>query len=97
MKKARLNIYVGDPTVRKQVKTAAAKQDISVSDYCLQAIVGKLAEEGEGLPERNGRPLSKAIQKARRFQQKAFSGRTFSVSSATLIAQARRERTRKEW
>jgi len=28
MKRARLNIYVDDPAIRKQVKTAAAKRDL---------------------------------------------------------------------
>lgn len=57
MKKARLNIYVSDPPIRKHVKTA--------------------------------------IERARRFQKKAFPGRTLPINSATLIAQARKERARK--
>ena len=89
MKKARLNIYVDDPIIRKQVKTVAARHDVSVSEYCLRAITESLASE-EALPD--GNLLAKAIEKARRFQKKAFAGRRFSVSSANLIAQARRER-----
>jgi hypothetical protein len=36
-----------------------------------------------------------AIERARRFQKKAFPGRTLPINSATLIAQARKERVRK--
>ena len=89
MKKARLNIYVEDPIIRKHVETAAARHDVSVSEYCLKAIIERLASE-EPFPD--GNPLAKAIEKARKFQKKAFAGRTLSVSSATLIAQTRRER-----
>lgn len=95
MGKVRLNIYVDDPAIRKKVKMAAAKHDLSVSDYCLQAIVSRLTKEGE-IPSRGkGHPLAKAVEKARRFQAKAFPGRVLSVSSAALIAQARKERAKK--
>jgi len=80
MKKSiRLNIYVDDPFIRKQVKTAAARQDVSVSKYCLKAITEKLGRGDEILPEEDR--LFKAIKKARLFQKKAFAGRRFSVSS----------------
>ncbi len=95
MSKVRLNIYVNDPAIRKQVKTAAAKHDLSVSDYCLQAIVSRLAEEDEIPLRGKGHPLARAVKKARRFQAKAFPGRVLSVSSAALIAQARKERAKK--
>ena len=41
----RLNIYVHDPLIRRRIKTAAAQKDISVSEYCLQAITDQLAEK----------------------------------------------------
>lgn len=44
---ARLNIYVPDPTIRRQVKAAAAKRDLSVSEYCLQAITNQLVRDRE--------------------------------------------------
>lgn len=93
MKRARLNIYIDDPLIRKQVKAAAVRNDVTVSSYCFQAILTKLAQEGENFREDDGKPLSKAVAKARRFQKRAFAGKSFSISSATLIAQARRERT----
>lgn len=92
VKRTRLNIYIDDPAVRKQVKAAAVRNDVSVSNYCFQAILAKLAQEGEKFREDDGHPLSEAVAKARRFQKRAFAGKTFSIGSATLIAQARKER-----
>lgn len=95
MRKSRLNIYVDDPITRRHVKSAAARQDLSISEYCLRAITEKLDREGEAVPEESR--LSKAVNKARLFQKKAFAGKAFSVSSAALIAQARRGRAGKSW
>jgi len=88
----RLNIYVNDPTIRRQVKIAAAKQDISVSEYCLRAITLQLIKDGE--KPRKGGPnfLKAAIEKAHRFQTETFGGQVFSLSSADLIRVAREDR-----
>ncbi len=95
----RLNIYVNDPAIRRQVKTAAAKQDISVSEYCLRAITVQLMKDGERPHKDGGKPpeeepnfLKPAVEKAHRFQAEAFGGRVFSISSADLIREAREDR-----
>lgn len=89
---ARLNIYVRDPSVRRGVKMAAAKRDLSVSEYCLQAITTQLKADGERASEEERSSLVRAaVDQARRFQLRKFKGRTFSVSSADLIRNARRE------
>ncbi len=88
----RLNIYVNDPTIRRQVKTAAAKQDISVSEYCLRAITVQLMKDGEKPPEEEPNFLKPAVEKAHRFQAETFGGRVFSISSADLIREAREDR-----
>jgi hypothetical protein len=89
----RLNIYVHDPDLRRQIKTVAVKRDISVSEYCLQAITHQLREEQDTDLEQRTGSLKKAIGKARRFQKKAFAGRMFTVSSADLIAETRKDRS----
>ena len=95
MAKARVNIYLDNPDIRRKVKTAAAKRDLSISQYCLRAIREKLIEEGED-DAASGRPLlHRTISKARRFQAKAFRGRMFKVSSVSLIGEARKERVRR--
>jgi hypothetical protein len=88
---ARLNIYVPDPAIRRQVKTAAAKRDLSVSEYCLRAITRQLIGDGEKPPQEN--VLHPAVETARRFQKETFGGRAFTVSSADLIQEAREEQS----
>ena len=89
----RLNIYLPDPAIRRQVKAAAAKQDLSVSEYCLRAITAQLLKDGERPPE--GKPvnlLKAAVTRARQFQAETFSGQVFAISSAELLREAREER-----
>jgi hypothetical protein len=88
----RLNIYVNDPTIRRQVKTAAARQDISVSEYCLRAITVQLMKDGEKPSKEEPNFLKSSVEKAHRFQAETFGGRVFSVSSADLIREAREDR-----
>lgn len=87
---ARLSIYLHDPAVRRQIKMTAARQDVSVSEYCLRAITAQLIKDGEHPPEgAQGNLLEAAVEKARRFQAERFHGRHFSVSSADLIRESR--------
>lgn len=92
IRSVRLNIYINDPTIRRQVKTAAAQQDISVSEYCLRAITLQLMKDGGKPPKEEPNLLKAAIEKASRFQAETFGGRVFSISSADLITEARENR-----
>jgi hypothetical protein len=93
---ARINIYVPDPAVRRQVKTAAAQRDLSISDYCLRAITAQLARDDEGgLIQSGVATASAAVARARRFQEQTLKGRRFRVSSASLIRQGRATRKRR--
>lgn len=90
----RLNIYLPSPAFRRQVKTAAAKQDLTLSEYCLRAITSQLIRDGERPLRRPARhALSAAVETARRFQSKTFGGRVFAVDSSDLIREARKART----
>jgi hypothetical protein len=89
----RINIYVHDPGIRRQIKTVAAQKDLSVSEYCLQAIEGQLAKEQQPPEEVGMRTLKRAVEKARKFHTKRFGKRVFSVNSADLIKEAREERS----
>ncbi len=90
----RLNIYLPHPAFRSQVKTAAAKRDLSVSEYCLRAITSQLIRDGERPPRRLAHSaLSAAVAAARRFQTKTFGGRVFAMESSELIREARKART----
>ncbi|HXV61132.1 MAG TPA: hypothetical protein VEK15_10590 [Vicinamibacteria bacterium] len=92
---ARLNIYLPDRAMRRRVKSAAAKHDISISEYCVRAIATQLAKEAQGMideeQDRASR-LGEAVRRARRFQATVFGGKVFQVSSAELIENARGER-----
>ena len=90
---ARLNIYVPDHTIRRQVKAIAAKQDISVSEYCLRAITRQLIQDGERAPRGEGpEAFESAVARTRRFQAETFGGRMFKLSPANLIREAREGR-----
>jgi hypothetical protein len=89
----RINIYVHDSGIRRRIKTVAAQKDLSVSEYCLQAIEGQLAKEQQPPEEAGMRTLKKAVEKARKFHTKHFGKKVFSISSADLIREAREERS----
>jgi hypothetical protein len=89
---ARLNIYLPDPT-RRQVKAIAAKQYISVSEYCLREITRQLIQDGERAPRGEGpEAFESAVARTRRFQAETFGGRMFKLSPANLIREAREGR-----
>lgn len=90
----RLNIYINDPEIRRQVKRAAANKDISVSEYCVRAITRQLIKDGEKPSEGKLYPLKSAVKKAHRFQAETFGEQVFSVSSADLIREARENRNK---
>ena len=90
----RLNIYLPDVAIRRQVKAAAAKRDLSLSEYCVRAITAQLIRDGEGAAERvSPHSTAAAVAAARRFQAAAFKGKVFAVRSSELIREARRERS----
>ena len=94
MKNARINIYVEDPGIRRRVKMAAAARDTSVSGYCAEAILEKLASEERVNRTAAENALSIAVRSARLFQKKAYAGKSFKLESAELIRQSRKERAR---
>ncbi len=49
---SRLNIYLDSPDLREKIKVAAARQRVTLSAYCLEAVRDRLAEEGYIAPRR---------------------------------------------
>ena len=92
----RLNIYVSrDPW--RRVKHAAAAIDVSVSEYCGEAIMRRLHAEtagdagvgvGTGADASGASPVE-PIAAARRFQAAHFGKSRFAVSTAELLRAAR--------
>ena len=87
----RLNIYVHDHNIRRQIKEVTARQDVSISEYCLRAIRNQLLKEQQ-IARVEGNRLTKAVKKAKRFQE-TFGGKVFAISSADLINETREDRT----
>ncbi len=48
--KARLGLYLEDEDMKRQIKVAAAKHGMTITDYCAQAIEDRLVRDGERLP-----------------------------------------------
>ena len=45
--KARLGLYLEDEEFKRQVKVAAAKRGLTVTEYCAEAIEERLIRDGE--------------------------------------------------
>jgi hypothetical protein len=61
----RINIYLDDPELRAQIKIAAARQGVTVSNYCLEAIKHRLStDDVSPLSEAEGSPSSASRQAA---------------------------------
>lgn len=89
----RLNIYIHDPGIRQQIKAIAARKDVSISEYCLQAITNQLVKEQKVPLEGGASSLKNAVENAHRFHKKTFEGKIFTVSSADLIQEDRENRS----
>ena len=46
-KKARLSLYLEDEETKRQIKVAAARRGVAVTDYCAEAIQERLIRDGE--------------------------------------------------
>jgi hypothetical protein len=83
----RLNIYLPDQATRRRIKLRAAERNLTLSRFCLQAIEAQFSQAEKGKEETT---LSRAVDRARKFQRQTFGNRIFQVNSAHLIRQARR-------
>jgi hypothetical protein len=83
----RLNIYLPDQATRRRIKLKAAEENLTISHFCLKAIEAQFSQAEKGKQETS---LSKAVDRARKFQRQTFGNRIFQVNSAHLIRQARR-------
>ena len=65
--RARLNIYLDDPTLQEKIKVAAARRRMSLSAYALMALRRQLAADGllptEESPEEASRALDELRQR----------------------------------
>jgi hypothetical protein len=67
MKQPRLNIYLDDIRVGEQVRVAAARAGVTLSQYCVAAIRRRLEDDGIGSPTPDtARSAAAAIDRARK-------------------------------
>ena len=84
----RINLDI-DPGLEEQVKLAAADRGISVSEYCIQAVMRAL--ELSNIPRRPS-ITREWLEETGALRRKIFQGRITS-DSVELIREARRERS----
>lgn len=88
-KRARLSIDITDLSVERLVKVAAAKRDMAIEDYCLEAITRQLQRDGE-LPG-DEEEIRRAKALADRMDQRRVEIGAIGVSVSELFEERLRE------
>jgi hypothetical protein len=87
-KRARLSIDITDLGIKRLVKVAAAKRDMAIKDYCLEAITRQLRRDGE-LPG-DEEQIRRAKALAERMDQRRVEIGAIGLSVTDLIKEGRR-------
>lgn len=85
--KARLGLYLKDEEVKKQIKVAAARRGMTVTDYCARAIEERLIKDGKRSAE--GEDKNKVALLSRMDKLRQEMG-PIGVSTAELVEENRR-------
>ncbi len=85
--KARLGLYLKDEGVKRQIKVAAARRGMTVTDYCARAIEERLIKDGERSAE--GEDKNKVALLSRMDKLRQEIGPT-GASTAELVEEGRR-------
>jgi len=85
----RLNIYLRPAELREKVRIAAARRNVSLSDYCLRAIHRQLVEDGL-LPPSAEEQRQHALAAAAALDELRGSIGPIGIPVASLIAEGRR-------
>jgi uncharacterized protein (DUF1778 family) len=98
MKKKRIQVYA-DPVTKRRIELAAARRDIPVTQYCLEAIQQKLAEEDMLERETIEIPIKQAVDEdliagLRALREKILRRRGGKLISPDIVEQVREERDR---
>lgn len=91
-KRPRLNIYLADEETRRQIRVAAAKRDLSITEYCARAIEEQLVSDGERPPNRGAiykTPREKLELLARMDERRQRIG-PIGTSVTELVTEGRR-------
>jgi hypothetical protein len=82
----RLSIDLDEPELHRAIEAAAARQGVTLSAYCLQAVYSRLREEG-GLPGTSGTRPEEAARALDRLRHRIGP---IGVSVSELISEGRR-------
>ena len=99
MQKKRIQVYT-DPETKRRIELAAAKQNLAVTEYCLEAIKERLAEDDVLERERieipikpiEGEDLIAELRKLRKAILAERGGKPLDIDIAELVSQMRQER-----
>jgi hypothetical protein len=86
-KRARLSINIEDLSIKEKVRSAAARRDMAIKDYCLEAITRRLQRDGE-LPG-DEEAMRRARGLADRMDQRRGEIGAIGVSVCELIKEGR--------
>lgn len=98
MIKKRIQVYA-DPETKRRIELAAARRDIPVTQYCLEAIHQKLAEDDMLERETVEIPIKQTkdedlIANLRALREKILASRGGKLISLDIVEQVREERDR---
>jgi hypothetical protein len=91
-KKARLSLYLEDEGLKRQVKVAAAKRGMTVTDYCAEAIEARLIRSGErSLAESKSKNINEdRLELLARMDKLRREIGPLGLSTSDLVKQGRR-------
>ena len=85
--KARLGLYLKDEEVKRQIKVAAARRGMTVTDYCARAIEERLTKDGERIAESGDKNKVALLSRMDKLRQEIGP---IGMSTAELVEEGRR-------
>jgi len=85
--KARLDLYLRDDEIKRQVKVAAANRGMTATDYCAQAIEERLTRDGERSARDDNRNKTAFLARMDKLREEIGS---IDMSIAELVEEGRR-------
>lgn len=87
-KRPRLSIDIADADIKRHIKIAAARRDMAIKDYCLEAITAQLERDGELPSEEEERRGARAL--AERMDRRRAEIGPIGINVSKLIKEGRR-------
>jgi len=85
--KARLGLYLKNEEIKRQIKVAATRRGMTVTDYCARAIEERLIKDGERSAEGEDKDKVALLSRMDKLRQEIGP---IGVSTAELVEEGRR-------